>query len=787
MENTVKQGSTLNFPLPPKKQKNFGYKKWVKFIWLGLGGIILGTAFLFFAVSQGFVGDMPDVNELENPDIYVASEIISSDGVTLGKFEKEKTIPVTYKDLPPHLVYALMAKEDERFREHSGIDLQAFARAVAYGGKRGGGSTISQQLAKLLFTKGASQNKFQRAFQKLKEWSVAVSLEKRYTKEEIITLYFNKFDFLHNANGIELASRIYFNKPTKDLTLSEAATFVAMLENPVRNNPIKYPEKAKARRNVVLEQMLKTNYIDQATYDKVVAEPIVVDFHPVESVDEGYSAYYKHYLRKEINNYLEEYEKETGKDVNIYRDGLKIFVTLDSKMQKYAEEAIKEHMTSLQKSFDSEQRRNPNRPFYFLKKKQIDDIMLAAMKRTGRYKQLAAEGVSEDSIMMDFKTPTKTTIFTWEGEKETEMSPYDSIRYHKQIAQAGLMSMEPATGDIKAWVGGIDWKHFQYDHVKQGKRQVGSTFKPFVYATAIMNLGMTPCSTVSNATYTKGDWVVEGNGGNLTLRDALAHSKNPVAVRLIESVSPKKVIQLARDLGVTEEMPNEYAIALGSSDITIYEMLGAYSSFANFGNYIKPEMVWRIEDANGRVIKEVKNETKEVMNEMYAYTMIDLMKGVTRFGTASGELRRMGIPETVEIAGKTGTTQNNSDGWFMGITPNLATGVWVGWEDRATHFWSTGEGQGAKMALPIWGIFMKKVWADKELGITPDDKFAKPSNWTGDCADLQGLGGYGDDGGLQTIDQIKNPKPKDNQPKNNKPKEENLNENLNKDEVDFNQ
>ena len=787
MENTVKQGSTLNFPLPPKKQKNFGYKKWVKFIWLGLGGIILGTAFLFFAVSQGIVGDMPDVNELENPDIYVASEIISSDGVTLGKFEKEKTIPVTYKDLPPHLVYALMAKEDERFREHSGIDLQAFARAVAYGGKRGGGSTISQQLAKLLFTKGASQNKFQRAFQKLKEWSVAVSLEKRYTKEEIITLYFNKFDFLHNANGIELASRIYFNKPTKELTLSEAATFVAMLENPVRNNPIKYPEKAKARRNVVLEQMLKTNYIDQATYNKVVAEPIVVDFHPVESVDEGYSAYYKHYLRKEINNYLEEYEKETGKDVNIYRDGLKIFVTLDSKMQKYAEEAIKEHMTNLQKSFDSEQRRNPNRPFYFLKKKQIDDIMLAAMKRTGRYKQLAAEGVSEDSIMMDFKTPTKTTIFTWEGEKETEMSPYDSIRYHKQIAQAGLMSMEPATGDIKAWVGGIDWKHFQYDHVKQGKRQVGSTFKPFVYATAIMNLGMTPCSTVSNATYTKGDWVVEGNGGNLTLRDALAHSKNPVAVRLIESVSPKKVIQLARDLGVTEEMPNEYAIALGSSDITIYEMLGAYSSFANFGNYIKPEMVWRIEDANGRVIKEVKNETKEVMNEMYAYTMIDLMKGVTRFGTASGELRRMGIPETVEIAGKTGTTQNNSDGWFMGITPNLATGVWVGWEDRATHFFSTGEGQGAKMALPIWGIFMKKVWADKELGITPDDKFAKPSNWTGDCADLQGLGGYGDDGGLQTIDQIKNPKPKDNQPKNNKPKEENLNENLNKDEVDFNQ
>ena len=786
MENTVKQGSTLNFPLPPKKEKTTGYKRWIKFIWLGLIGFVAGIFLLFFAVSQGFLGEMPDVKQLENPDIFVASEIISSDGVTLGKFEKEKTIPVTYKELPQHLIYALQAKEDERFREHSGIDLKSIVRAIRYGGARGGGSTITQQLAKLLFTGTASQNKIQRAFQKLKEWVVAVSLEKRYTKEEIVTLYFNKFDFLHNANGIELASRIYFNKSAKDLTLSEAATFVAMLENPVRNNPIKNLERATKRRNVVLDQMLETGYIDTVTHDRVAAEPIKVDFHPVESVDEGYSAYYKYYLKKEIDNYLQDYEKQTGKTVNVYRDGLKIYVTLDSKMQKYAEEAIKEHMTNLQKSFDGEQRRNPNRPFYFLKKKQIDDIMMAAIKRTGRYKQLVAENVPEDSIMLDFKTPTKTSIFTWEGEKEVEMSPYDSIRYHKQIAQAGLMSMEPATGDIKAWVGGINWQHFQYDHVKQGKRQVGSTFKPFVYATAIMNLGMTPCSTVSNATYTKADWKVEGSGGELTLRDALAHSKNPVAVRLIESASPKKVIQLARDLGVTEEMPNEYAIALGSTDITIYEMLGAYSSFGNFGNYMKPEMIWRIEDANNRVIKEVKNDTKEVMNEMYAYTMIDLMKGVTKFGTASGELRRMGIAETVEIAGKTGTTQNNSDGWFMGITPKLATGVWVGWEDRATHFWGTGEGQGAKMALPIWGIFMKKVWADKTLGISQDDKFDKPSNWTGDCSDLQGLGGYGDEGGLQTIDEIKNPKPKEDKPKTIHKTEENLNENLNKDDEDFN-
>lgn len=786
MQETIKQGSTHTFPLPPKNNNKMGYRKWIKYIWYGLGAAIAGITLLFFVLSQGFLGDMPDVKQLENPDIYVASEIISSDGVVLGKFEKEKTIPVTYKDLPPHLIYALQAKEDERFREHSGIDIKSIGRAIRYGGTRGGGSTITQQLAKLLFTGQASQNKLQRAFQKLKEWVVAVSLEKRYTKEEIITLYFNKFDFLHNANGIELASKVYFNKSAKDLTLSEAATFVAMLENPRLNNPMKNMDRAVKRRNVVLDQMLETGYIDQATHDKVVAEPILVDFHPVERVEEGYSAYYKFYLRKEIQKYLDDYEKETGKNVNIYRDGLKIYVTLDSKMQKYAEEAIQEHMKNLQQRFDAEQRRNPNRPFYYLDKKQIDELMMAAIKRTGRYKQLVEDNVPEDSIMMEFKTPIKTTIFSWEGEKEVEMSPYDSIRYHKQIAQAGLMSMEPATGDIKAWVGGINWQHFQYDHVKQGKRQVGSTFKPFVYAAAIMNLGMTPCSTVSNATFEKAGYRVPGRGGNPTLKNALAQSQNPVALRLMDMVGSDKVIQLARDLGVTEEIPRgQLSVALGSTDITIYEMLGAYSSFANFGNYIKPEMIWRIEDANGRVIKEVKNETKEVMNELYAYTMLDLMKGVAQFGTASGELRRQGIPETVEIAGKTGTTQNNSDGWFVGLTPNLATGVWVGWEDRATHFWGTGEGQGAKMALPIWGIFMKKVWADRQLGITPDDKFAKPSNWTGECADLKGLGGYGDEGGLQTIEEIRNPKPKED-PAKPKPKEDNLNEKLNNKEVDFN-
>ncbi len=383
MENTQNKGSKTpqKFPLPPKKVKNTGWKKWVKFVWTGLIIAIIGIAGLFFAVSQGFLGDMPDVKELENPDIYVASEIYSSDGKMLGKFEKEKTQPVTYKELPPYLIYALQAKEDERFKEHSGIDLQSVARAVAFGGKRGGGSTITQQLAKLLFTGTRSQNKFTAIFQKLKEWVVAVSLEKRYTKEEIITLYFNKFDFLYNANGIEMASRVYFNKTTTKLTLPEAAMFVAMLENPVKNNPMRNEERAKIRRDVVLDQMLKTGYLDQQTYQKAIDTPIALDYQPVRSIDEGYSAYYKYYLRKEIDGYIKDYEKKTGKTLNLFKDGLKIYTTLDSKMQGYAEEAIKEHLTDLQARFDAEQRGRKQRPFYYLNDKQANAVMMSAVKK----------------------------------------------------------------------------------------------------------------------------------------------------------------------------------------------------------------------------------------------------------------------------------------------------------------------------------------------------------------------------------------------------------------------
>lgn len=790
----MSEQNKTQFPLP-KPKKRTGYKKWIYLVWVGFVGLVGAVTLLFFGLTWGWLGEMPNVKELENPNIFVASEIYSADGKLLSKFEKEKTIPLTYKELPPYLVYALQAKEDVRFKEHSGIDLKSLARAVYFGGARGGGSTITQQLAKLLFTNKRSTNKFQRAFQKLKEWVVAVQLEKLYTKEEIVSLYFNKFDFLYNANGVEMASRIYFNKTTKQLTLSEAALFIAMLENPIRNNPMRNMDKAIQRRNVVLELMLENQYIDQSTFQQASKETIVLNYSPIKNISDGYSAYYKFYLKQEIEKYLDEHEKETGKKLNLYKDGLKIYVTLDSKMQTYAEEAIKKHLTNLQRSFDSEQKRNPNRPFYKISKKTANSLMYAAMKRTGRYKQLAANNVPEDSIMMEFNKPVKSSIFTWNGEEDVEMSPWDSIRYHKQIAQAGLMSMEPTTGDIKAWVGGINWQYYQFDHVKQGKRQVGSTFKPFVYATAIINLGMTPCSTISNAPINIAGWKPKnsggGSGGTLSMKQALGNSVNIPAARLIQSTGVDKVIETARMLGVTSDIPHNYTIALGSSDITIYEMLGAYSTFANFGNYIKPQMIWRIEDANGRVVKEVKPEVKEVMNEVYAYTMIDLMRGVAQFGTAKSGLARLGI--TGEVACKTGTTNNNSDGWFMGITPKLATGVWVGWEDRATHFYGTGEGQGAKMALPIWGYYMQKVYANKDLKISQEDKFVIPASLEGgfDCTKLIGLG-QSDEEGLLNMDQITNPEDdplefSDKPAKAPKKKEESINQNINKSEdIDFN-
>ena len=765
MESTKQNKTSSINKTKQNSSKRRSVRKFLFWFWgLFLAGIA-ALVLLFVLTIYGFLGEMPNVRDLENPDIFVASEIISSDGVVLQKFEKEKRIPVEYQDLPQQLVYALMAKEDERFRDHSGVDKKALFRAVVYGGKRGGGSTITQQLAKLLFTqrededgnfshKGVAQSKFQRAFQKIKEIIIAVQLERLYTKDEIITLYLNKFDFLYNANGIATASRVYFNKDVKDLDLSESATLVAMLENPVINNPKMNPENAKKRRDVVLGLMKDQGYITDAELTSVQNSPIKIDYKPVKEIGEGYSAYFKYALRREVSAILSDYEKQTGKKYSLYRDGLRIYVTLDSRMQKYAEEAIEKRVRELQTMFFREQRGRKYAPFYTYADQKdrplaevYNSLMTSAMRRTGRYKNLKAKGLSEEEILAEFKKPIELQIFTWKGDRDTLMSPWDSINYHKHIVQAGLMAMEPHTGNIKAWVGGVNWRHFQYDHVKQARRQVGSTFKPFVYATAIKNLNYTPCTQVSNATYTKGSWTVYGKGGTPNLRSALAYSQNAVTARLIGETGADAVIQMARDLGVESPIPRNNTIALGSADLTIYEMVGAYSTFANFGNYTKPEMIWRIEDNNGKVIKESQPQVREVMSEIYAYTMIDLMKGVVDIGTGR-RLRGMGIK--AEIAGKTGTTNKNADGWFIGIAPKLATGIWVGWEDRYAHFASTSIGQGASMALPIWAYFMQKVYADKKLEITQEDKFAKPEafNNSFSCEDLASYGAY--DGGYSS-------------------------------------
>lgn len=727
-------------------------KKGLKLFWFSFFFLLFGIFFTLFATKQGWLGEMPDVDQLDNPDINKASVIISADGIEIDKFEDEKRIPITYKDLPPHLVDALLAKEDKRFYEHAGIDAQRILGAIYYLGQKGGGSTISQQLAKLLFTEKRAKNKIERSFQKIKEWIIAVELEKRYTKQEIITMYFNKFDYLHNAHGIEMASQIYFNKPTKQLTLDEAAIFVGMFENPRIYNPKGRPENAVKQRNLVLSLMKEQGRISEVQYYETSQKPIKLDYKRVEKAgNSSFSAYFKHQLRKDVERQLDEYEKQSGKKYNLYKDGLKIYVTIDSRMQKYAEEAIKEHIQKLQKIFFADVRGRKTAPFSGVSEAQANELFKTAMRRTDRYKTLKEKGLSEDEIVAEFKKPTRLDIFTWKGYQDTLMSPWDSIRYHKHITNCGLMAMEPMTGNIKAWVGGIDWNYFQYDHVKQARRQVGSTFKPFVYASLIVNTGYTPCSTISNSVSPRMGWVPKGSGGgSTTIKNALAKSLNGCAVNAMNIAGVNNTIALCRDLGIESPIAPYLTSALGASDITLYEMVGGYSTFANYGTYTHPEMIWRIEDSNGKVIKEYVPEQKEVLNELHAYSMIETMKGVVDGGT--GKAAKTYI--NTDIAAKTGTTNLNSDTWFIGMTPRLACGVWVGWEDRQTHF-NSALGQGSKSALPVWGIFMKKVYSNKDLGYKLDERFIPPASLEGgfDCDVLKTIGGYGESyGGIDDFE-----------------------------------
>ena len=701
---------------------------------------------------------------MENPETNLATEIISADGKILGKFYfNDNRTAVTYKELPEHLVNALIATEDERFEKHSGIDGRGTLRAFVFLGKRGGASTITQQLAKLLFHREGSKKVSKRYVQKIKEWIIAIRLERQYTKKEILTMYFNQYDFGNNADGIRSAARIYFGKEPKNLKIEEGATLVGMFKNSSLYNPRTNPQGVTNRRNVVLAQMEKNHYLTTKEKDSLQQLPLVLNFNP-EGHNEGIATYFREHLRSFMKDWTEKNPKPDGSKYDIYSDGLKIYTTIDSRLQSIAEEAVQKHMKNLQKAFFNENnpKKNKNFPFVNLSQEEVNRIMERAIKNSDRWYHLKQLGRSEKEIRASFEEKVPMQVFSWKGTIDTIMTPMDSIRYYKAFLRAATLSMEPQTGHIKAWVGGIDYRNFKYDQVAQGARQVGSAFKPFVYTAAIDQLHYTPCDQLPDVKtcieankYGNGkEWCPHNADGKfsgrmMTLKAALANSINSITANLMDKVGPVPVVKLVKKLGVTAEIPELPSIALGSADISLLEMVGAYGVFANDGIYVKPIIVTRIEDRNGRVLFEYTPETHDVVSEDVARTVINLMEGVTQSGSGV-RLRTKGADSynavyknvitgypyafTNAIAGKTGTTQNQSDGWFMGMVPNLVTGVWVGAEDRAVHFRGLQLGQGATMALPIWGYYMKKGYENKDLGISKD-AFAKPKgeNYSLNC------------------------------------------------------
>ncbi len=746
-----------------KKKNDKGFFKFIKWFWILSFVGVLSVAMIFLSASWGWFGDMPTFESLENPQTNLATEILSSDGETLGKFYlDDNRTPVSFKELPENLVNALVATEDARYYDHSGIDARGTLRAVFFLGSRGGASTISQQLARQLFVGVRSRNKIQMVKQKIKEWVIATRLERQYTKEEIIAMYLNQYDFHYNADGIRSASKIYFGKEAKDLKTQESAVLVGMLKNSSLYNPIRREELVFNRRNTVLGQMAKYNYITEKEKDSLQALKMDINFSP-ESHREGLATYFRMHLQRFMNKWIMKNPKPALKGerdkYNLYLDGLKIYTTIDSRMQVNAEEAVSAHMQNLQAEFFHQNTpdRNKTAPFLALNKSEINNIIERGMKNSDRWRTLKSAGESEKEIRESFTKKTEMTVFDWKSEtreKDTIMTPLDSIRYYKTFLRTAMMSMEPQTGHVKAWVGGIDYKHFQYDNVIQGKRQAGSTFKPFIYAAAIDQLRLSPCDSLPDTQYcieaekhgNPEPWCPKNadgkySGKNYTLKRALANSVNTVTAQLIDRVGPKSVVSIVKNLGLTGNIPEVPSIALGTPDFNVYEMVGAYGAFVNQGVYVKPVLVTRIEDRNGTVLYEYVPKTKDVLSKEVAYTMLDLMQGVTQGGSGT-RLRHSyqkkttvykeiitGYPYgfTNPIAGKTGTTQNQSDGWFMGMVPNLVTGVWVGGEDRAVHFRSITYGQGAAMALPIWGLYMKKNYENEALGIS-DGAFPKPRN-----------------------------------------------------------
>ena len=729
------------------------YRFHVFIFWLLFTSGVMSIYGIFYLASIGYFGEMPDFRQLENPKTNFASEIISSDNQILGKYYfNDNRTPVNYDEINQETVDALIATEDERFYSHPGIDLKATLRAIIFLNTRGGASTISQQLARQLFVGVRSRNIIQAVGQKIKEWVIAIELEKQYTKEEIITMYLNIYDFGYYGDGIKSASNIYFSKDPINLKTEESAMLIGMLQNSSLYDPIKRPEITKKRRDLVLMQMAKNNYLSEKQKDSLQKIPLELNYTP-QSHRRGLATYFRSYLRGFMKNWTNNNFKKDGSSYNLYVDGLKIYTTINSKMQQYAEESVIEHMKNLQKEFFIQNDTVSSAPFSDLDKDEEEIIMKRAMRRSERWRKSKLSGKTNDEIEESFNIPTNMSIFSWEGDIDTLMSPMDSIRYYKHFLRAGMMSMNPKNGHVKAWVGGINYRNFQYDHVMLSKRQIGSTFKPFLYATAIDQLKLSPCDMLPDLIhciepYKYGNpepWCPTNSsdkyGGMRTLSNALANSKNTISAQLIDKVGPKPVADLARNLGVSSRIPDVPAIALGTPDLSVYEMVGAYGAFANKGIYVKPIMVTKIEDKNGTIIFQSKPETKDVLSEESSYVTLKLLEGVTKFG--SGARLRHDIPEDERnyvyknvvtgypykfqnaIAGKTGTTQNQSDGWFIGMVPNLVTGVWVGGEDRSVHFKEIAYGQGATMSLPIWGLFMNKCYEDEELQVSKED-FEEP-------------------------------------------------------------
>lgn len=735
-----------------KKKKKGGnpFKVALRFFWSVFALGVLSVITIFSSAALGLLGQMPELKQLENPKTNLATQILSSDGVVLGKFYfNDNRTPIAFDALPKNLVNALIATEDERFFSHSGIDLKGTLRALAYLGKKGGASTISQQLARQLFVGVRSRNKVEAVLQKFKEWVLAVQLERRYTKKEIIAMYLNIYDFGYSADGVQSAAKIYFNTTPKALSIEQSATLVGMLKNSSLFNPLRRPERVEKRRNVVLNQMKRNGFVTEVELDSLKQIPLEIDYTP-DSHREGLATYFRAYLQQFMRKWTKDNPKPDGTNYDIFRDGLRIYTTLDSRLQQIGETAVDAHMANLQEEFflQNTPTENPTAPFLDLREGEIDTLLHNKARRSERWRKMRASGKDEDAIWASFQKPVEMEVFSWKGDRDTLMSPLDSIRYYKHFLRASMMSMNPLTGHVKAWVGGFNYKHFQYDQVYQGRRQIGSTFKPFLYATAIDQLRLSPCDILPDALFcieplkhgNLDAWCPKNSGDKYgrmrTLKNALANSVNTVSARLMDRVGPRPVINLARKMGITSYLPAVPSIALGTPDISLLEMVGAYSTFANKGIYVKPIMISRIEDKNGTVLFEVVPETKDVLSQESAFVTIDLLKGVTEGGSGI-RLRHQGADEhnyayknvvtgypyqfENPIAGKTGTTQNQSDGWFMGMVPNLVTGVWVGGEDRSVHFKDIAFGQGATMALPIWAMYMRDAYAIPELGISMED------------------------------------------------------------------